>query len=189
MRIISWIYIKMIGWKIRGKLPDGLEKFVIVAAPHTSMYDFVNGRAGLYVLRVKGVHTLIKKELFKFPLNLLLKLVGAIPVDRSSSNNTVREAANLFKTRKHLALLMAPEATRKLVHRWKRGFYHIAVAANVPIVLTYVDYAKKEGGIGPVIHPSGDFEADFKQIEDFYSTVSARFPKQFNLSPENRKAK
>ena len=182
LKLISRIYIKLIGWKITGSFPEGLKKCVIVAAPHTSNLDFIIGRAGFYNFGIKKMSFLIKKELFKFPLGGIIRALGGIPVDRGGSNNTVIAVSRMFKEKENFFLIIAPEGTRKYVENWKKGFYHIAVNAKVPIVLCYVDYGKKEGGIGPVLYPTGNFEEDLKFIEDFYRTKTAKYPEMFNLS-------
>jgi 1-acyl-sn-glycerol-3-phosphate acyltransferase len=184
-KFISGIFLKIIGWNIYGSLPEGLSKAVLIAAPHTSNWDFVIGRAGFYKLGLKKVKFLIKKEMFKFPLGPVIKSWGAIPTDRGKNNNTIAQVSKMFAEEKKLLLLITPEGTRSYVEHWKKGFYHIATAANVPIVLTFVDYAKKEGGIGPVVYPTGNYEDDMKVIETFYRTKTAKFPENFNLSLKN----
>ena len=108
---------------------------------------------------------MIKKEFFDNPIlkPLLLKL-GGIPVDRSKSNNIVNQVAALFAKYDDLNIIITPEGTRKLVNNWKRGFYYIAQKADVPIVLRFLDFKKKELGFGPLIHPTGNFEEDWKEM-------------------------
>ncbi|MBN2173520.1 MAG: 1-acyl-sn-glycerol-3-phosphate acyltransferase [Bacteroidales bacterium] len=181
MHYISKIFIRLAGWKIIGGIPEGINKCVVVVAPHTSMWDFVWGRLAYFVLRVK-VKFLIKKEMFVFPISGLLNWLGGIPVDRSKSTNLVDYIAGLFKIYDHLYITITPEGTRKLNHKWKKGFYYIALKANVPIALGFLDYKKKEVGIGKIFTPSGNFEEEFKMIEDFYKGRGAKFPENFNLS-------
>lgn len=186
MRLISIAILKLMGWKIKGSAPE-IKKYVLIAAPHTSNWDFVIGRMGLYYLKVRALKVMIKKEFFFFPVGILLKALGAIPVDRRQSAPLVNTALKWFNKTETMALLITPEGTRKRVERWKKGFYFIAEKANVPIVLTYLDYAKKEGGIGPTIYPTGNYEEDLKKIEDFYRDKTARYPENFNLSPKQNK--
>ncbi len=150
-------------------------------APHTSNWDFVIGRLAFITQGVK-VYAMIKKESFFFPLGLVLKMLGGIPVDRSHSQNTVKSVTRHFDDSERFFLIITPEGTRKRVERWKKGFYFIALTAKVPIIMGYLDYGKKEGGLGPVLYPSGDFEADFRVIEDFYRDKQARHPHKFNLT-------
>ena len=181
---ISKIFLKILGWKIKGAMPAGLTKAVVIAAPHTSNWDFVIGRAGFHVLGIKKINFLIKKEIFFFPVGPLIKSWGAIPVDRGKNNNTVSMVEKMYKENETLLLLITPEGTRKYIEHWKKGFYHVAMSAKVPVILSYVDYKNKEGGVGPVLYPTGNYEEDMKFIKDFYKTKTAKFPDQFNLSPK-----
>jgi 1-acyl-sn-glycerol-3-phosphate acyltransferase len=186
-KFLAKIFLKIIGWKITGEMPAGLKKCVLIAAPHTSGWDFLIGRAGFYSKGVRKIKFLIKKEMFKFPLGGIIKSLGAIPVDRSRNNNAIIAIGKMFSENENFLLMITPEGTRKYTDNWKKGFYHIAETAGVPIVLTYVDYGKKEGGIGPALYPSGNYEEDFKIITDFYKSKTAKFPENFNLSPQYNK--
>ncbi|MCF8233338.1 MAG: lysophospholipid acyltransferase family protein [Bacteroidales bacterium] len=188
MKSISKFILWLLGWKIHGGIPEGEKKAVIVAAPHTSNWDFFLGRFAYFVMEVNAKF-LIKKEAFKWPLGGLFKAWGGIPIDRSRSSNMVEQVAGLFHEHESLYIVITPEGTRSLVSKWKKGFYYIALRAKVPIALAYIDYKKKEGGIGPTIHPSGDYEKDLARIEDFYKDKTARYPGKFNLSPQNRNKK
>ncbi|MEZ5082456.1 MAG: 1-acyl-sn-glycerol-3-phosphate acyltransferase [Bacteroidales bacterium] len=181
MKYISFFILRMIGWKVTNSLPAGIPKCVVIMAPHTSMWDFVLGRLGFFILDI-NVRFLIKKEMFFFPLGPLIKWLGGISVDRSKSTQTVDYIAGLFAKYDNLYFTITPEGTRKQVEHWKKGFYYIAQKANVPIALGFLDYSKKHGGIGPVIIPTGNFEEDFKMIESFYRGMGARHPEMFNLS-------
>jgi len=183
MRILSIIILKLFGWKVVGKLPEGFNKFIMIEAPHTSNLDFIIGRMAFYKLGIQAKF-LIKYELFKFPLGGILKALGGIPVNRTRKNNMVDQVCDLFEKNDALAIIITPEGTRKYNANWKKGFYHIAERANVPVILGFVDYAKKEGGIGPVVYPKmGNYEEDLKYIQDFYRDKTARFPEKYNLSP------
>ncbi|MBW7848078.1 MAG: lysophospholipid acyltransferase family protein [Bacteroidales bacterium] len=185
MKCFSRWVLRLAGWEILGNIPPEIKKCVILAAPHTSNWDFVIGRLTYWASGVP-VKFLIKKEAFQHPLASLVKKMGGIPVDRGKSNNLVEEVAALFDHYEVLNVIITPEGTRKLVKEWKRGFYYIALRARVPIILGYLDYNNKKGGYGPVIYPSGDFDADLKKIEEFYiHHSSALHPEKFNLSPQN----
>lgn len=179
------LILKLLGWKIEGIIPEGEKKAVIIAAPHTSMWDFIYGRLPYFVMHIKP-KILIKKEMFFWPLGGLLKALGGIPINRQKSGNTVEEIARLFDKHDSLYVIITPEGTRSLVKQWKRGFYYIAEKAHVPIALGFLDYKKKTGGIGKIIQPTGNFEKDFKIIEKFYQDKTARHPEKFNLSPMYR---
>jgi 1-acyl-sn-glycerol-3-phosphate acyltransferase len=178
---LSKLILKLNGWKIIGGIPSGVKKCVVIVAPHTSMWDFVWGRLAYWQLGVK-VKFLIKKEVFVFPYKRLLIRLGGIPVDRGKSSNLVEEVAKLFKQHDSLFITITPEGTRHYASHWKKGFYYIALKAKVPIALGILDYKKKEGGIGMIMNPSGDFEADFKFIEDFYRGRGAKHPQNYNLN-------
>ena len=186
MKSLATFLLKILGWKISVNLDDLPRKAVLIQAPHTSAWDFVYGRLGLLSKKVK-IRTMIKKESFYFPMGYLLKALGAFPIDRGNSQKSIKHVANLFNKKEDFILLIAPEGTRKLNKRWKKGFYFVAEKANVPILLGYLCYKKKIAGIGPAIMPTGDYEEDMKIIEAFYHDKVAKFPENFNLSEENRK--
>ncbi len=183
MKNFSKFILKLFGWKMMGDMPLGLKKVVLIEAPHTSNWDYL---VGMLCISSKGVkvNVVIKKELFFWPLGALLKMLGGIPLDRSAQSNKVEALADLFKSYDELYLSITPEGTRSLVTNWKKGFYYIALKAEVPILLTAIDYRKKTGYIGPLIYPSGDYERDLSKIQEFYKGMSAKFPEKFNLSPQ-----
>ena len=182
MRRISQLILRVFGWKTIYNAPADLKKFVVAVAPHTSNWDFVMGWLGYASFGLKAKF-LIKKESFFFPLGILLKKLGAIPVDRSRSSNIVRQVVRIFNESDNLIVTITPEGTRKLVKRWKKGFYYIAHEANVPIALAALDYKNKVVGIGKVFYPTGNYEEDLKDIEAFYRGRShGRHPENFNLT-------
>lgn len=184
MKLLAKLILKIWGWKIYGIIPAGLKKCIIVAAPHTSNLDFFVGRLAYFAIGV-DVKFLIKKEVFVFPIGGIIRAWGGIAVDRGKRTNVVDQIVNIFDKAESIYVLITPEGTRKYSAKWKKGFYLIAEKANVPIALGYADYLKKEAGVGPVIYPSGDYEADLKVIQDFYRNKTARHPEKFNLSPKN----
>ncbi len=180
MRVISKFIFKIIGWKLTGGVPSEVKKCVMIIAPHTSFIDAILGRLAFWIMRIKA-RFIIKKEFFKFPLGLLIKALGGIPIDRSKGN-IIKQSVSLFNESESLVIVITPEGTRKYTDRWKNGFYHIARHAEVPIILGFLDYKKKEAGIREIFYPTGDYEKDWKYIEDFYRGVTAKFPENFNLS-------
>ncbi len=173
-----WIAIaQLFGWKYD---IDGFEQrpelhhCIMIEAPHTSIYDFLLGATCVWKLGVNA-RFFIKKEFFVFPLRGLLRWCGALPVDRGNRNNhLVDQAVAALRQNPDFSIIITPEATRKRVKRFKRGFYEIATAADVPIVLTYIDYRTRKMGIGPVVVPSGDFNADMRKILAFYEGITPR---------------
>ncbi len=183
MSLIARIIFKIIGWRIYNTTPAGLRKGMIIMAPHTSNLDFFLGRLCFYKYNLKA-NILIKKESFKGVMGPILRWLGGVPLDRGNSQNTVKKVTAHFEKNDDFFLLITPEGTRKRVNTWKKGFYFIALTAKVPILFSFLDYKKKEGGIGGMLYPTGNFEEDFKVIEDFYRTKTPRYPEKFNLSPK-----
>ncbi|MBI4929986.1 MAG: 1-acyl-sn-glycerol-3-phosphate acyltransferase [Bacteroidetes bacterium] len=179
-KLIARIFFKLKGWKVRGGIPAEIKKCVLVAAPHTSNWDFLYGSFAwkLFGLDVKY---LAKKELFWFPLNVFLRGLGGIPVDRSKHSNIVDAMVALVNSKEEIIVLMTPEGTRKKVEKWKTGFYHLAIKANIPIVLGRLNYGTKEAFIGQSFIPSGNIEKDFEIIREFYKGVVGRNPENFSL--------
>lgn len=155
------------------------EKSVICVAPHTSNFDFIIGKLS-YWATGRQSNFLMKKSWFFFPLGILLRAMGGVPIDRSKKNSVTQQMADEFSKREHFHLAITPEGTRSYTENWKMGFYHIAVKAGVPIQLAYLDYKKKEMGITRIVVPGIDEQADMQQIKEFYKTVNARFPEKFN---------
>jgi 1-acyl-sn-glycerol-3-phosphate acyltransferase len=174
------LWFKMKGWKVGGTIPSGIKKCVVIAAPHTSNWDFVYSLATFRILSLP-VNYLAKKELFKFPLTPLLKATGGIPVIRSKSQNLVEAIVEKFNGSDHLYLMIPAEGTRKWVEKWKSGFYYAAVGAKVPILMGYLDYKNREAGFGPVLYPSGDIDKDLNIIKDFYRTMTGKNHELFNI--------
>jgi len=180
MKHISKFLYKLLGWKSVGGMPEGVTRSVFIIAPHTSNWDFLYGILYAWMNEVP-VHILIKKEAFFWPTGGLLKKLGGIPIDRSKKGNTVGQIAAMFEGRDPFYLGVTPEGSRQFRKEWKRGFYFIAMEAKVPIVLSYIDFGKKEAGIGPAFYPTGDYEKDLKEIQDFYRGRTAKYPDQFNI--------
>lgn len=110
-----------------------------------------------------------------------MRASGGIPVDRSKHNNMVEAMINLFQQKEELILMIPAEGTRGYVKEWKSGFYHTAVGANIPIVMGYLDYGKKIAGFGDVFYPTGDYQKDLKEIQNFYRQFTARHPEKSSL--------
>ncbi|MDH6357277.1 lysophospholipid acyltransferase family protein [Parabacteroides sp. PF5-9] len=175
---ISKSILRLMGWTLGAV--DGVElpKCVICVAPHTSNWDFFIGKLFYWSI---GCHAsfLIKKEWFFFPFNLLFKSFGGVPVDRSRRSSVTEQMVEEFNRREIFQLAITPEGTRKPVEEWKKGFYYIALAAQVPILLGALDYKKKEVGIKEVFYPTGDVEKDMRYIRMAYEDVSPCNPKYF----------
>lgn len=176
-RLIRRIFVfayKRYGWVAKGEIPSP-RKFIILAAPHTSNWDF------LYFLGLTDAmgirpHFMAKRSLFGWPFKTFLLEMGGVPVDREGPRNYVQQMIDEFNARDEFMLTIAPEGTRSNVAKWKTGFYHIAMGAQVPIVVGIMDYGTRTGGLGPAIMPTGDFAADMKKIAKVYENVTPKNP-------------
>ena len=157
-----------------GRLPD-IDKAVYIAAPHTSNWDGFWFLCYKVAIDVK-VSFLAKESLFWWPLGSLLSAMGAIPIDRTDAGGIVPQLVRTFEERDHLFLALAPEGTRRWMPEWKSGFYRIAKAADVPIVLAYIDYERKSLGIGPTLPENRSLDEDLAIIRAFYEGVKGRHP-------------
>jgi 1-acyl-sn-glycerol-3-phosphate acyltransferase len=164
--------LKITGWRAEGRLPD-VSKFVLIAAPHTSNWDFPIGVFTAFALRAK-IYWMGKNTLFRWPFGVFFKWLGGIPVDRSRSNNMVLQTIRQFRDNERLIVAIPPSGTRKRVLKWKTGFYYIATGANVPIVLGFFNYPEKKAGFGPTYVPSGNIDSDMKEIRAFYSDIKGK---------------
>lgn len=184
-KISKWI-LKIAGWKVVTTVAEPV-KSVICVAPHTSNWDFLIGKLS-YISLGRESSFLMKKSWFFFPMGTLFTALGGIAIDRSKSTSVTTQMAEEFDKRSVFHLAITPEGTRSHVEKWKMGFYHIAVKANIPIQLAYIDYAKKELGIKETFYPTGNETEDLQKIQDYYKNVSARFPNKFNIiKGENNK--
>lgn len=178
MKRISAFVLKLFGWKLNYDLPAGVERGVLVSAPHTSNWDFVIGRLAMWAYGI-DVKILIKKELFFFPLGFLLKVMGGIPVDRKGgSRNVTGQIADMFAKQEKLCVMFTPEGTRSYNPNWKKGFYYLAEKSQVPIFLGYVDYERKIGGIAMKFIPTGDVKKDIEEIKTFYKDYKGKYPEK-----------
>ncbi|MEZ5960331.1 MAG: 1-acyl-sn-glycerol-3-phosphate acyltransferase [Hyphomonadaceae bacterium] len=163
VRFVCATYLQLAGWKVRGDWPS-LDKAVLVAAPHTSNWDGLNmlATAGFYRVKLRWMG---KKSLTQGPFGWLIKWLGCVPIDRSAANDVVRAMADAFAAEERMILAIPPEGTRSAVREWKTGFYHIARAANVPLILSVLDYGTKTASLAAIVHPSGDYDADLPVIK------------------------
>ncbi|GAD05293.1 acyltransferase, putative [Porphyromonas crevioricanis JCM 15906] len=147
-------------------------------APHTSNYDFILGKLYYWAIGRKAGF-LMKKEWFFFPLGLVFRSMGGIPINRSKRSSTVEQMRIFFSGEGQRHVAITPEGTRKANDRWKTGFLRIAQGAGVPVQLAVIDYRRKELGIFEIYQPTGDIEADLLYISSRYSAEQARKPEQF----------
>ena len=177
-RALATLTLRLTGWKDTGIEPPADGKYVLIAAPHTSNWDL------FFMLVFAAAHDvqlswLGKHTLFSGLQGRLLRVLGGVPIDRRTKNNVVEQLAEEFASRDRLSLAIPPEGTRSYRDHWKSGFFYIAEAANVPIVLTFLDYGTKQGGFGPALDPSLGPDAVMQQIRDFYKGMRGRIPGRF----------
>ena len=173
-QLLSWLY-DVKGWQLQGAAPDA-RKYVVLGAPHTSNWDFVFFAGAVQRLDMKpsfmGKHTL-----FRWPLRRFMLDMGGMPVNRAKPGGYVRSVIRAFAQAEEMALVIAPEGTHSSDGRWRTGFYHIANGAGVPIVPAWIDHARKLGGMGEPVMPTGDYKADMARIVAFYRSVMPDCPR------------
>jgi 1-acyl-sn-glycerol-3-phosphate acyltransferase len=172
--------LKIFGWKIVGDFPDEIKKAIIIEAPHTSNWDFLIGHLYNFATNMKPT-VIVKKELFVFPLNLILKALGGMPIDRKSPKGFVEQMIDAFENKDFLRLVFTPEGTRKKNPNWKTGFLRVAYGAKVPIIMTYIDYKKKELGTLGMYQPKFNLELDMQNIKKYYKNITAKYPDKFAI--------
>jgi len=179
LRGLAFSFLKVFGWRLEGRLPD-VDKLVVIAAPHTSNWDLPVLLSLAFALGVKACW-LGKHTLFRRPFGFLFRWMGGIPVYRSASQNTVAQSVEMFRNSEKLILTIPPEGTRSKVSHWKTGFYYIALGAEIPIAMAFIDYKRKASGVGPTLYPTGNIEADMEVIRNFYANVTAKYPDKAGL--------
>ena len=168
------IFFKIIGWKLKGEFPKGLNKTISIVAPHASWTDFPIGlgaRAKIELANHITLNFLGKAELFKGFFGWLFRGLGGIPVERFSKNEMVQSVVNLFNSHENLHIALAPEGTRKAVSKLRTGFYYMAKQADVPIIMIGLDFEKKAVIINKPYFLTDDMAEDLKVIARFYDTI------------------
>ena len=178
-RFCSWLLFKRMGWAtdITEACP---EKCIICLAPHTSNWDFIigtlyNGATGL------KSNFLMKKEWFVWPLGVLFRKMGGIPVYRQKHTSMTDTLAATAREASRFRVCITPEGTRSRVEEWKRGFYIIAQKADLPILLYGLDYDRKLIQCTRTVIPSGDLEADMRDIKLYFKDFKGRKPENFTI--------
>lgn len=172
LRSLSNLALKLLGWRIEGEIPEGLDKCVIIAAPHTTNWDLPFSLMVAFSLDMQ-IHWMGKASLFRFPCSKLMHWLGGIPVDRNQRGQLVDTMVETFGRSEKLRILLSPEGTRGEVAQWKSGFYHIANGAGVPIVMAFIDYRNKRAGVLDIHTPQGDYERELIAIQERYNTINS----------------
>lgn len=170
-RVIGRAGLRLFGWRVEGTFPD-LSKLVVIAAPHSSNWDFVVGLAAKLALGVDA-SWLGKHTLFRAPWGWLFRFWGGLPVDRRASNDTVASIVEQFASSDRIFLVIAPQGTRAKGAPWKTGFWHIARGAGVPILPIVFDWHARVVRIFPAMEPR-DVTADLQTIQSLYAPFRGR---------------
>lgn len=182
MKTLSGKFLEKQGWKITGDYA-GLKKSVTIFAPHTAHIDFFYGKLGFTELGVK-FKFLSKKELFFFPMNLIMRKLGSIPVRGVKGQNAIYHVVEMLNNSDELHIVVSPEGWVKRRTKWNKGFFYMAQKAKVPITVAVLDYEKKEMGVKSVIYDTSDFNSVIEQVNMVYSGVKGKNPEQFALHSE-----
>ena len=176
-KVSRWLLYRMMGFRFESTVPLP-RKYVIALAPHTSNWDFV---VGLLHSRAEGYRCnfMMKKFWFFWPLGYVMRWLGGIPVERSYHSSMTDQMARKAMEMDDFHLCITPEATRKRVTTWKRGFYYIALKANLPIMLYAMDYEKKLIRCTKCIIPDGNLEEQMKEIKEYFRDVKGKYPEKF----------
>ncbi|MEM6724589.1 MAG: 1-acyl-sn-glycerol-3-phosphate acyltransferase [Bacteroidota bacterium] len=186
LKIVAKLIMWVMGWKVDYNLPEGVSPSVMIAAPHTSNWDFVYMRCAFELLDLPCRYT-VKKSFMTPPLGWLMGYLGAIPVDRSPKKpgddrkSLVQAMADLFENQDDRIVVVTPEGTRSLRTEWKSGYYHTAKLAGVPITFGYLDYKKKIAGVAGIIHLTDDMDADMREIMKVYKPIAPKFPEKYSV--------
>ncbi len=174
------------GWTFKNNMPSDIKQCVMIAAPHTSNWDFLYTRLAFALMDIP-VKITTKDSYMRFPFGPIARALGCIGINRRPKKegeerpSMVQVMVDLFKEHDDFIMLVTPEGTRSFRTKWKTGFYHIAVLANVPVALGYLDYQKKEAGVGKVVYPSGNMKKDLQEIMAFYKTIVPHTPENFSI--------
>lgn len=177
-QVLSILVLALFGWRAVGKVPKDIRKYVIIAAPHTSYWDFPMFLLVVFALRL-NLNVFIKHTLFIGPIGWFLSYCGGVPIDRRAAGARVRQTVQEFENNDDMVLLITPEGTRSAQTNWKTGFYHIASEANVPVAVAFVDTAARRAGIDHFITPSGDIDKQMAEIKAFYDTKRGVKPQNY----------
>lgn len=177
-RWLGWAFLRLMGWRTQHAWPD-TGKAVLIAAPHTSNWDFVFALAAGWEMGL-SFRWLGKDSLFSGPLGGLLRRLGGLAVDRSRPHGLVGEVAAIFAREEALLLMVPAEGTRSYRDHWRSGFYWMAKEAGVPVLLGCLDYGRKIAAIGPALWPTGDVRSDMDRVRAYYADKTGRYPEGFS---------
>lgn len=176
-KICKWLLYKRYGWQteVTVKHPD---KYIICLAPHTSNRDFFIGQLYMRAENMR-INFMMKKEWFVWPLGVLFKKIGGIPVYRSKHTRMTDQLSEIAKRERNFCLCITPEGTRSLNPCWKKGFYYIALKSGIPILLYGLDYKRHLIQCTKSLMPTGDIDKDMKEIKEYFKNFTGRYPERF----------
>jgi 1-acyl-sn-glycerol-3-phosphate acyltransferase len=174
MRALANLLLRIGGWHVVGSPPD-VRKYVLIAAPHTSNWDFIWVLAFGFHYGIK-IRWIGKHTLFRWPFGWFMRALGGVSIRRDRRQSLVKQMADTLIAADSMCLVVPVEGTRGYVDHWKSGFYHIARSARVPIVMSFLDYSRKIGGIGPTLQPTGEVRRDMDVLRAFYADKIGKFP-------------
>lgn len=176
--MLNWlskiIFYKIAGWKIEGRWPKELPKMVTIEVPHTSYWDFP---IGILLRKILGVEIQWagKDSLFKFPLGIIARWMGGVPVVRSKSTNFVQALVEVYNNNDKMNICLAPEGTRAKVDKLKTGFYFVAVGAKVPIFMVKFDFKNRIVWMREPFYPTGNFDEDMSIIDNYFAGTQGKY--------------
>ena len=178
-KLIGRAWLRAFGWHVEGELPEA-SKAVFIAAPHTSNWDLPFTLAIAWTLGT-NISWIGKESLFKPPFGTMMRALGGVAIVRNENRNQVESIAKAIQDEPDgVYVVIAPSGTRSKKDHWKSGFYRIAEKADVPLLLGFLDYEGKRGGLGPVMEPSGDIHADMEKIRAFYADKFGRYKERMS---------
>lgn len=176
-RAVGRLGLALLRFRFEGSFPD-VPRCVMIVAPHTSNWDFAVGVFAKLALGLRA-RFIAKHTLFRRPFGVFLRWLGGIPVDRRAPGGIVESAVDAMRAAEQLYLVVTPEGTRQKVPAWRAGFYRIAHGAGIPILPVAFDYRKRAVVFEPLLHPSGDYEADLAALRAGFDAAMAYRPENY----------
>ena len=172
--LLGALYLKLFGWKVEGQVANH-KKLIFAVAPHTSNLDFPLALAIMFSMQMR-ISFMAKKALFRWPFGGIMRWLDGVSIDRSKSHGVVEQTVKSFEERDKLLLAIAPEGTRKVVHKWKTGFLQIANKGKIPVQMVAFDYKRRRVVLGPSYQVGDDIDAELNKVLDYFSSVTAKYP-------------
>lgn len=167
--------LRILGWKVVGEIPPSLHKYVVIAAPHTSWWDFPLGVVARAATG-RRIYFLGKRSLFKPPFGWVMRWLGGYPVNRSKSGQIVDQVVEMFDNHRDFAIALAPEGTRQKVSAFRTGFYYIAKGAGVPVICAALDFGRRRVVFSAPFFLSPDADADLQKLWNHFAGVRGKRP-------------